>query len=99
MKIDTALVDKIAGLARLSFTDEEKETMTSQFADIIRFVEQLTDVDTSEIDVLDVHGQKKAVLADDSRHESLEHKTALANAPFSDGEFFLVPKVIDGGDE
>lgn len=99
MKIDEALVEKVAGLARLSFTEEEKKAFAGQFADIVAFVEQLREVDTSGVDVLDVHGQKDLDLASDDQIAGFSQDEALENAPFSDGEFFLVPKVIEGEEE
>lgn len=99
MKIDEALVDKIAGLARLRFTDDERRAFAEQFSDIVAFVEQLSEVDTSGIDILDVHGQKQAIPAEDKTRQWLSQDEALENAPFSDGTYFLVPKVIEGEEE
>lgn len=99
MKIDETLVEKVAGLARLSFTEDEKKEFTRQFADIVEFIEQLQEVDTSDIDVIDVHGQKQTQMAEDTLEEGLSQEEALQNAPFKDAEFFLVPKVIGGEEE
>ncbi len=94
MKIDADLVDKIAKLANLQFEEREKELFTKQFAEIVRFVEQLSEVDTSGIEADDIHGRPDNVLSDDLTEECLDRKQALRNAPEQDEEFFLVPKVI-----
>jgi aspartyl-tRNA(Asn)/glutamyl-tRNA(Gln) amidotransferase subunit C len=94
MKIDVDLVDKIAALANLEFNEGEKEKFAAQFAEIVRFVEQLSEVDTSGIESDDIHGRGDNVMSDDDSEERLNRDEALANAPGSDGEFFLVPKVI-----
>ena len=94
MKIDSELVDKVAALANLEFDTAEKEAFAAQFAEILGFVEQLSEVDTSGVDAVDIHGRPDNVLADDRLHMPLEREQALANAPERNGEFFLVPKVL-----
>ena len=94
MKIDAELVDKVAALANLEFDEREKEEFAEQFAGIVSFVEQLSEVDTSGIDADDVHGRLDNVLSADESEKRLDREQALANAPERDGEFFLVPKVI-----
>lgn len=94
MKIDSKLVDKVAALANLEFETAEKEAFAAQFAEILGFVEQLSEVDTSGVDATDIHGRADNVLADDTLATPLQREQALANAPERDDEFFLVPKVL-----
>jgi len=94
MKIDAELVDKVAALANLEFDEREKEEFAAQFAGIVSFIEQLSEVDTSGIDADDIHGRPDNVLSADASETRLDREQALANAPERDGEFFLVPKVI-----
>jgi aspartyl-tRNA(Asn)/glutamyl-tRNA(Gln) amidotransferase subunit C len=94
MKIDPELVDKVAALANLEFDEREKQDFAAQFAEIVRFVEQLSEVETTGIESDDIHGRPDNVLAEDAAEKRLNRDQALANAPERDGEFFLVPKVI-----
>jgi aspartyl-tRNA(Asn)/glutamyl-tRNA(Gln) amidotransferase subunit C len=99
MKIDESLVEKVAGLARLSFSDDEKQKFTRQFTDILAFVEQLQEVDTSSMESMELHDLQDLIMGEDSPQECLSQQAALDNAPFSDDQFFLVPKVIEGEEE
>ena len=94
MKIDVAMVERIAALASLEFGEEEKERFAAQFAEIVSFVEQLAEVDTSGVEADDIHGRPHNVLLGDETGGCLGRDEALANAPRNDDEFFLVPKVI-----
>ena len=94
MKIDVALVERIAALAGLEFVEEEKERFAAQFAGIVAFVEQLAEVDTGGVEADDIHGRPGNVLLGDETGACLGRDEALANAPRSDDEFFLVPRVI-----
>lgn len=94
MEIDKTLVKKIAALAKLDFNEQEIEAFTEQFSEIVGFVEKLTEIDTGEIEVADIHGRPDNSLFTDKVENWLSRKEALANAPESDEEFFLVPKVI-----
>jgi aspartyl-tRNA(Asn)/glutamyl-tRNA(Gln) amidotransferase subunit C len=94
MKIDAELVEKVAALANLEFDEAEKLEFAAKFAEIVRFVEQLSEVDTSSVEADDIHGRPDNVMSEDKSERHLDRERALANAPERDGEFFLVPKVI-----
>lgn len=87
-------VRKVAKLARLEFSDAELAQFTEQLGNIVSFVEQLSAVDTTDVEPLahplDVH----SVLRVDVQRHGLSREQALANAPQHDDEFFLVPAVM-----
>jgi aspartyl-tRNA(Asn)/glutamyl-tRNA(Gln) amidotransferase subunit C len=87
-------VDGIAKLAKLSFEEEEKQTFTDQFNQILQFVEKLNELDTQDIPptyhVLEV----KNIMRADEVKESLDREKVLQNAPKRKTDFFSVPKVI-----
>ena len=94
MSIDRQQVLKIAKLARLSFSDAEVDELTVQLGNILVLVEQMSQVDTSDIEPM-VHALPLTnALADDELGESLPRELALANAPQDDSECFLVPAVL-----
>ena len=92
--LDQASVEKVALLARLEFSQQELSEFTEKLGRIVDFVEQLQQVDTTGVEEmahpLDVH----SVLRQDKRAPGLSREQALANAPSSDEEFFLVPPVL-----
>ncbi len=88
-------VDHIAKLAKLSFSEEEKEKFTEQFNQILSFMEKLNELDTSNVEPLSHVIELQNVLRDDNVKPSLPTDEALKNAPAKDEKFFKVPKVID----
>ena len=87
-------VEKVALLARLRLTPEELQVMTEQLGQVLGYIDQLQEVDTDDVEPLahslDLHN----VLVDDELQPSLPREKALAAAPKSDDEFFLVPPVL-----
>lgn len=95
MAITKEDVEKVAKLAKLKFTEEEKEKFTQQLAQIVSYVEKLKELDTEGVEptshVLDI----KNVFREDKVKESLSQEEALANAPSKKNSYFSVPKVIE----
>jgi len=94
MEINSALVDNIAHLARLYFTDEEKKEIEVDMQRMISFVEKLSEIDTTGVEPLQHMGSSINVLREDEVKGSVSREEALQNAPVTDGVFFKVPKVI-----
>jgi len=94
MEINSQLVDNIAHLARLHFTDEEKKEIESDLQRMISFVEKLGEIDTTGIEPLQHMGSSINILREDEVKGSISRQEALQNAPVTDGVFFKVPKVI-----
>ena len=94
MEVNDELVDKLAHLARLSFTADEKERMKSDLQQMITFVEKLNEVDTSNVEPLLFMTDEVNVLREDEVQGSVSREVALKNAPLKDEQFFKVPKVI-----
>jgi aspartyl-tRNA(Asn)/glutamyl-tRNA(Gln) amidotransferase subunit C len=87
-------VEHVAALARLSFTDEEKQKLTGELNAILAYVEQLNSLDTSSVEPLSHVVELKNVFRDDVHAESLTREEVLKNAPAASEKFFRVPKVI-----
>jgi aspartyl-tRNA(Asn)/glutamyl-tRNA(Gln) amidotransferase subunit C len=91
-------VERIAALAQLELTDDEKQLFTRQLADILAYAEQVQAIDTSGVPATaHVHAAQRREREDTPR-PSLPVEDALANAPDSDREagLFRVPRVIGG---
>ena len=95
MIITEELFDKIAHLARLEFSDEEKEEMMKDMTRIVDWVEKLEELDTGNVEPLTSMSHEMNVLRKDEPTGHLSRETALQNAPQSENGFFKVPKVIN----
>lgn len=100
MSVDKATVAKIASLARIKMDDAALERMAPELNKILGFVEQLGEVDTSEVEpmtaVIPNHLRLRddVVDADPLTGGGVRDKV-LANAPAAEHGFFGVPKVIE----
>lgn len=95
MSVDLATVRRVAHLARIAVTDDEAERMTGELNAILGFVEQLGEVDVSGVEpmtsVTPMDMKKRVDVVSDGGKAT----DVVANAPASDENFFLVPKVIE----
>lgn len=99
--LTTADVERIAALAHLELTAEEKQLFTRQLADILDYAEQLQAVDTTGVPAT-AHvnttpfGSEQGVERPDEPRPSLAIEDAIANAPDGapDAGLFRVPRVI-----
>jgi aspartyl-tRNA(Asn)/glutamyl-tRNA(Gln) amidotransferase subunit C len=92
-------VERIAALARLSVTDVEAERLAAELEAILAHVEQLSGLDTSEVEPTSHPIELATPLRDDLPEPPLDPELALANAPEREGSAFVVPKVIEGEEE
>jgi aspartyl-tRNA(Asn)/glutamyl-tRNA(Gln) amidotransferase subunit C len=88
-------IGHVAHLARLHFSEEEKEKFTSQLNDILGYIGKLNQVDTSDIPPTTHAISLNNAFRDDVVKESLNRDLVLANAPDEKGNCFRVPKVIE----
>ena len=95
MKLSTQDVEYVAKLARLEVTDREKEKFTAQINDILLYIDQLNELDTTGVAPMTHAIAVTNAFREDKVMASLGTEGALANAPDARGEFFRVPKVID----
>ncbi len=95
MAVTVKDVEYVAGLARLSFSPVEKEQLTQELNEILRYMEQLNSLDTSSVEPLAHVISLENAFRDDVRVPGLARDEALMNAPAHSGKFFKVPKVID----
>ncbi len=87
-------VEHVAKLARLSFPEAEKEKMTHQLNDILKYMEQLNSLDTSNVEPLSHVIELNNVFREDEAKPCVTREEALKNAPSKSEKFFKVPKVI-----
>lgn len=94
MKISAAEVAHVAALARLRLSDEQSEKLTEQLNDILAAMDRLNELDTSGVPSTNHALELTGAMRPDQVAPGLDHQRALANAPASDGQSLVVPKVI-----
>jgi aspartyl-tRNA(Asn)/glutamyl-tRNA(Gln) amidotransferase subunit C len=91
-------VRKIAKLAHLEITDEEVELYTPQMDEIVKYVEQLNELDTEIVQPmlggLTAEGEATMTIREDAATASFAQRESLAEAPVSESGHFQVPKVL-----
>jgi len=95
MKISLAEVEHVANLARLTFSDDDKELIRSQLDAILSYVGKLAELDTTGVEPTSHVLPIVNVFKDDEPRDSLSPDEALANAPERSGDFYRVPKIIE----
>jgi aspartyl-tRNA(Asn)/glutamyl-tRNA(Gln) amidotransferase subunit C len=87
-------VEKVALLGRLRLSSQELDTMTAQLGAVVAYVQQLSELNTDDVEPMAHAVELTNVFRPDEIQPSLERTAALANAPHHDGECYLVPAVL-----
>lgn len=95
MKITKESIRKIAHLARLEFDENSAEKMSKDMSQILNWVEQLNEVDTTGVEPLTTMSTEVNDMREDKVVNQLTHEAALRNAPKRDDDYFRVPKVLE----
>ncbi len=100
MSVDHATVRKIASLARIAVTESQVEAMVPELNNILGWIEQLGEVDTSSVEPMTAVIANQLRLRDDVVNADPlsggnRRDDVLANAPAAEHGFFGVPKVIE----
>ncbi|MEM9105061.1 MAG: Asp-tRNA(Asn)/Glu-tRNA(Gln) amidotransferase subunit GatC [Pseudomonadota bacterium] len=95
MSVDLATVKRVAHLARIAVTDEEAAKMEGELNTILGFVEQLNEVDVDGVEAMTSVMPMPMKERDDAVTDGGKADDIVANAPESDENFFLVPKVVE----
>lgn len=94
MKVDDALIEKLANLSRLEFAEEEKASIKNDLEKMIGFIDKLNELDTSGVAPLLHMSNNVNIFRNDTVNGEISRKDVFKNAPLHDDEFFKVPKVI-----
>ncbi|MBD2700003.1 Asp-tRNA(Asn)/Glu-tRNA(Gln) amidotransferase subunit GatC [Spirosoma sp. BT702] len=95
MKVDKETLQKIAHLARLEVKPEEETELLNSLNNVLTWMEQLNEVDTTGVEPLTHISPETNVLREDVVANQLPREQALVNAPQHDEQFFEVPKVLE----
>ncbi len=86
-------VEHVAKLARLELTEEEKELYTKQLGDVLKYVDQMNEVDTSNVKPMCQVINFYNVMREDKIVQETSKDELMANAPEEENGFFKVPKI------
>lgn len=95
MSVTIPEVEKIAQLAKLKFSDEEKVKLQKDMNQVLGYIEQLNELDLTDVEPLENINETENVMREDEAKPWLTTEEALKNAPAKTQKFFKVPKVIE----
>lgn len=95
MQVDTATVKRIARLARIKITDAEATSLEGELSGILAWVEQLDEVDTKDVDPMTRVTPVELKKRKDEVTDGEIADQVTKNAPFTENNFFVVPKVVE----
>jgi|TARA_B110000444_G_scaffold157487_1_gene147241 aspartyl-tRNA(Asn)/glutamyl-tRNA(Gln) amidotransferase subunit C len=95
MTINKEAVKKISKLSRIASNDEFETSMIKDLNTILKFVDQLNEVDTKGIEPLSSVVEQKLFQREDVVKKMNEKEEILKNSPNKNENYFVVPKVIE----
>jgi aspartyl-tRNA(Asn)/glutamyl-tRNA(Gln) amidotransferase subunit C len=95
MAVDDATVKRIARLARIRIADEEVGKYGEELNQILGFVEQLGEVDVTGVEPMTSVTPMQLRRREDKITDGGYPERIVANAPLTEDNFFVVPKVVE----
>ena len=95
MSVDLETVRRIARLARVAVTDDDVPHLQGELNAILSFVEQLNEVDVRGIEPMTSVTPMAMKKRQDGVTDGGYPELVVRNAPATDDNFFLVPKVVE----
>ncbi|MBJ6135489.1 Asp-tRNA(Asn)/Glu-tRNA(Gln) amidotransferase subunit GatC [Ochrobactrum sp. Q0168] len=95
MSVDISTVKRVAHLARIAVSEDDAERMTGELNAILGFVEQLNEVNVDGVEPMTSVTPMKMRLRDDKVTDGGIADAVVANAPVTEDNFFVVPKVVE----
>jgi len=96
MQVDETLLKKLEKLSFLKISDDKREEIISQLSEIVSFVDNLSELDTRNVDDNFAMSDTATPLREDiPKCDTNINDNILSNAPRSGDHFFIVPKIIE----
>ena len=95
MSINKDTIKKISKLARISVTNEETDRLEKDLNSILKFVEQLKELNTDKIAPIASVSDQSLTMNKDEVKKINEKYEILKNAPEKNSNYYVVPKVIE----
>lgn len=95
MNIDANLMHRLEKLSKIELSEEKRGEVQAQLSEIVNFVENLSSLDTSNIEGTFTTLSGGTPLREDEPQKSSVRDDILKFAPKSEDNFFVVPKIIE----
>ena len=95
MSVDAATVKRVAHLARIAVADEDVPKLQDELNSILAFVEQLSEVNVDGVEPMTSVTPMAMKKRQDIVNDGGKAAVIVANAPATENNYFLVPKVIE----
>ena len=86
-------VEHAAKLARLELSENEKEKFAVQLGDVLKYIEQMNEIDTSNVEPMAHAVDFVNVMRADTVNYEQTKEELMMNAPDAENGFFKVPKI------
>jgi aspartyl-tRNA(Asn)/glutamyl-tRNA(Gln) amidotransferase subunit C len=95
MSINKDTIKKISKLARISVTNDETDRLEKDLNSILKFVEQLKELNTDKVEPISSVSDQDLTMNKDEVKKINEKDDILKNAPEKNSNYYVVPKVIE----
>ena len=96
MKVDNALLSRLEKLSYLQISEDKREEIISQLSEIVSFVDNLTQLNTDNIDdKFSMTDQATFTREDIESCDRTINDDIIKHAPNTADHFFIVPKIIE----
>ncbi|MGI6460538.1 MAG: Asp-tRNA(Asn)/Glu-tRNA(Gln) amidotransferase subunit GatC [Candidatus Hydrogenedentales bacterium] len=95
-KITPEDVEEVARLAQLTLDDDATRRLAEEMGAILSYLDKLNDLNTDQVEPMLHVPDRVNVYREDEVQPSLTREEAFQNAPQTDSEYFLVPKILEG---
>ncbi|GGK22437.1 Asp-tRNA(Asn)/Glu-tRNA(Gln) amidotransferase subunit GatC [Salinarimonas ramus] len=95
MSVDTDTVRRIARLARIAVTEDDVPHLQGELNAILAFVEQLSEVNVEGVEPMTSVTPMRIKTREDGVTDGDKAADIVANAPATEDDFFMVPKVVE----
>lgn len=96
MPLDRKDLLHLCRLSRLKPEEAVLDEMAGQCSRILDYMDKLAEVDTSGVEPLYSPVAHSCAFREDTAMRRADRQSILANAPKSDGAFFIVPRIVEG---
>ncbi len=96
MQIDNTVLAKLEKLSHLRVDETKKEEIIGQLTEIVSYIENLTELDTSSLDASFSTLTGGTPMREDlPESDQAIPRSILSHAPQHDDDFFIVPAIIE----
>ena len=95
MSVDKDTVAKIAKLARIRVPEDDRDALAGELSNILGWIEQLSELDTAGVEPMTSVTPMDMKKRQDRVTDGGCPDKIVANAPATEDNFFLVPKVVE----